>query len=614
METQGPPTGSGPRILRLPGSESGTETPQAAVSYRDGKIIVKLPRYNPLFGTMAKNMGGRWKVDRTRLRDRPSTRELKRFGVPGWFEFPAYLCYAIWLEETPFFVSLEKDESYSAWRDAELEVLQDEDIPPSLLPVWQQLYGFQKEAVSMLVDNPWDHPGDLTALAPGLGKTVVALTTAGLLELPRVLIIAPLSLVNVWLLEKMKWFPGTRNSASLPYEINAVHGQSPPKEGWVVTNYNTVTSPRRVVDYIEQGWDAVVVDESVGVKNRRTQRFMSLKGLRESTDRWWELSGSPVTKHLDDLWAQFHLIEPRAHTKYSRFANRWCVVEENIWNKGHGGDVVGSAGRDVHRDFKDVLFVRSQEQVLPDLPEIRFEALNVSMTAQQSGIYEDMLQKFIATLESGEEMSTTNKLAQLIRLQQITSNPCNFGKNWPDTSGKHAALAELVEAEAVEFPMLVWTHWKRGSEALQRRLEGLIPGRVELIHGSIDKEEIDELFVDYKASKIDILICSLGVGKFGHTLVNTRTAVYVDKTWDADAWAQSLRRIKRIGLTHSPRCITITCPGTVDDMVEDNLAGKAVNIAHVTNSNLATMLKSLARGQGIDYSLFQPPRPTGESA
>jgi hypothetical protein len=126
----------------------------------------------------------------------------------------------------------------------------------------------------------------------------------------------------------------------------------------------------------------------------------------------------------------------------------------------------------------------------------------------------------------------------------------------------------------------------------------------------MDKDEVDDLFEAYKSGKVKALVLSLGVGKFGHTLTNTLTAVYLDKTWEADPWVQSLRRIKRIGLTHSPRVISIVCPGTVDDIVEENLAGKAVNIAHVTNSNLATMLRTLSRGQAVDWETFTPTPPS----
>jgi hypothetical protein len=88
----------------------------------------------------------------------------------------------------------------------------------------------------------------------------------------------------------------------------------------------------------------------------------------------------------------------------------------------------------------------------------------------------------------------------------------------------------------------------------------------------------------------------LGVGKFGHTLINTQSAIYVDRTFDGDAFYQSLHRLERFGLDHSPQVIVLRVPGTVEEFnVEENLAGKMETVAHITEADLASLLRSLGR-------------------
>lgn len=100
---------------------------------------------------------------------------------------------------------------------------------------------------------------------------------------------------------------------------------------------------------------------------------------------------------------------------------------------------------------------------------------------------------------------------------------------------------------------------------------------------------------EFKAGDYDALILSIGVGKFGHTFTNVKTIFYIDKTWNADDYFQSLHRVRRIGLKHRPVVVTLRAPGTVDELVEDNLTGKLGGISRLTKSNLRDLLKGLGK-------------------
>lgn len=540
----------------------------------------------------------------------------------GLFVLPGYIIYALTAIELFPDLQVTKaaddamtfDSSFkepSVWNTYIKEVLET------------TLYDFQKDAVGWLVDGP--KATGLIALSPGLGKTVVALTAARLLfdlQLAKVLIVAPKSLLRSWENEAMKFF------GEVWFERR--HGQVP-FAGWNLTNYDTVVDKvevdkkgkvigygPRLEAYLSVDWDLVILDESVLVKNRDSHRFKGMLALRKAfpkkEKRWWELSGYPVTKYADDLWAQLHLQDPKGFSSYWRLTNRVCYVEQDVW----GTKVTGTRQNvDIVGDLRDVMFVRNQKDVLEQLPEEIPQLIEVELRPKQAKAYNEMEADFITTLESGKEIKAPIVLSQLIRLQQITSNIINIAgpSDEPkkgtkyidpnDESVKADVIVEMYETRSFDTPALIWTQWLPGADALYRRLGQSAHAhkddryRIEWIHGATSKRDDadnEEKFEAYKAGNIDILILAMPVGKMGHNLQVTRTVIYHDKTWFADDYVQSMKRVKRMGLDHRPVVITIKAVGTVDQLVEDNLSGKMIGISKVSNDDLAAMLRHLRGG------------------
>ncbi len=417
-----------------------------------------------------------------------------------------------------------------------------------------RLYPFQAEAAGRLVAAP---RGQLVVLSPGLGKTATAIVAADELGPTGVLVIAPASLEKTWWRELANWGRVEHNE-------------------WAVTSWDQAAN---IAAYDGLGdWPVVILDESVMMKNRDTKRFKKLKQARKRWGRVWLLSGNPATRYADDLWTQLHMIWPRAFPSYWRFARRYCVIEETPW----GDKIIGNrANRDALEENDDLAIVVNQEDVL-DLPEYLFETIDVELLKGQAKAYRTMATEFIAELSDGTEVVAQNELAKLGRLQQITS--C-----WDGASAKHDALIDLLET--YEGPHLIWTHWTEGADALTARL----PGAVAHVSGKTSKKQRDIDLEAFKAGQLDSLVLSIGVGKFGHTLTNARTVHYVDKTWNADDYFQSLRRVRRIGLKHRPVVVTYRAPGTADDIVEMNLEGKLGGISKLTRSDLAELLRGLGK-------------------
>lgn len=447
-------------------------------------------------------------------------------------------------------------------------------------PLWPRLMKHQRDAVDFLVSTP--HRGSLLALAPGLGKTLVAWVAGDLLDLRPILIVTTPTLLRTWERERLRWFPDAP-----PPEV--CRGCSPSlRSESVITTYETlVTSPRGGTWQIRPGysrdWGLVIVDESIMVKNRSSRRRQAVGQVTSRASRVWLLSGAPVSRFYDDLFSQLSLLLPDVFTSYWRFVNETCIVQETVW----GTSIIGNRPDiDLSHRYRDLMFIRNQEDVV-DLPEMLFETRHLQLTPQQARAYDEMMTEFETTVDD-QLIRATSRMAQISRGLQIVSCLPN------GDSCKLDAVEELLD-EGYPLPMIVWVHFKHTGESLYRRLSRRKGLSVRLVTG--DTEGRDEAIVDYLNGRVDVLILSLGVGKFGLTLTNTRTVVYVDKGFNFDDYQQSLFRVKRIGLTHSPVVVSLHVPGTIDDeLVVNNLITKSY-------AALTGNLRDLLRGLGCTWEL-----------
>jgi SNF2 family DNA or RNA helicase len=359
-------------------------------------------------------------------------------------------------------------------------------------------------------------------------------------------------------------------------------------------------------------WDVVILDESILYKNRKSKRTGLVKSLVHRSGQVWCLSGAPITHDNSDIWSQFNILEPDYFTSFWTFAHEFCIVEQTPWSSGQ---IVGSRhGMRLREQYPDIMFVRNQEEVFDHLPSVIYQDLELPLTKRQKKAHDDILTDWFHQLEQNADsyVEVTKVIAQLTRLMQVTSNLKNLettGKRWPDESTKADAVEQLLDTGAIEGPTLIWVWHRPGAHALRDRLQKLAVGKgperkqspmygktVEMVIGRT--KNADEIIERYKNGEVDVLILSIGVGKYGHTLANSNTVIYYDRTWDSDAIFQSLHRYagargRLAGYEHNPHVIILRCRGTVDDFVEMNLAGKLPDMAHVTGADLLKILRSL---------------------
>lgn len=443
-------------------------------------------------------------------------------------------------------------------------------------------FQFQKETVQFAITRKHS----MIALAPGLGKTVCAILSAEAACRKRILIVSPLSLLYNWRNEIHKWLS--------PQEEVVIWYRSllPIEARWTVTNYDTLRLHPERFENVQ--WDAIILDESILIKNRKALRTKAVKALVEKAkpECLWMLSGSPVSKLLDDMWAQLNILQPRRFSSYWRFAKEYCHVEQSQW----GWNIVANragAEQQMVTDLADCYFSRTQDQVL-DLPDWIFDEVHVPMSPEQDKLYAQMENTFVADLEDGDRVVAPIVLTQLLRLVQIASNPVLIGEknkenfNGLSVSPKWAAAIDMLEYE--KLPVIIWTSFKDTVwwlyEALQQK-----GYRVNFLTGDTDTETRQKIVDEFQTGKLDVIVAHPAVGKFGLTLTAARTAIYLERNHNGDDYYQSLHRVRRIGTKESPHVIHILSDraeggDTVDRVIDRVLSSRKDTSIALTTGEL----------------------------
>lgn len=491
------------------------------------------------------------------------------------------------------FTDIDIDWSVRQWKQENARLV---ECPPQ-----EDLFIFQNDAVKFLMT----HPKVLLALAPGLGKTAVAARSAELKKCKRILTIVPLSLMRNWSNELKKWYK-TR-----PFSIERCHQKVPSgKATWTIANYDTIL--RYPAEFLKIPFDAVIIDESLMVKNRKAKRTRSLSNfvqgkydkslipgrrgtgisvIRSMFPTVWLLSGAPVTKFYDDMWAQLNILDPKRFSSYWRFANTYCLSETDQW----GTQIVANQPKAAERlkeDLSDAYFFMTQKEALPNIPDWLFENGNgnieIEMSSEQCRIYDEMETMFRAQLseEPGDVIVAMNTLSRLVRLIQIASNPLLVGG--PDDGAKWRAIMEL--SETIRTPAIIWTNFITTAEYLTKTLKGS-----QSLTGRTKEQDRQRIVNEFQAGEIPFLIAHPEVGKYGFTLTAGKSAVYLELGYNADHYYQSLYRLKRIGTIEAP---------VINHLIAARPNGGGRTVDHVIRAIMKyrfDMIKDLTSLHGMEY-------------
>ena len=436
-----------------------------------------------------------------------------------------------------------------------------------------ELRSYQADALAWINFLDEAGLGGCLALDMGLGKTPT--TLANLANSPRPepgLVIAPPAVVGNWRAESKKFVPNAK--------VIVHHGPTRAKgsklekavsdSDIVITTYGTAV---RDIDQLKNiQWSKVVLDEAQAIKNPAAETSQQLRKLNAHSRI--ALTGTPIENGLGDLWSILDWANPELLGPRNQFVAQ--LTPEKKIESGNESALKALNGIMVYRRTK------TEPLIAAELPDRIDELDHCAMTEEQIGLYKAVVDNLIEETEKNKAGSPQRKgavLAAITALKQICNHPLNYrddGLGIEGRSGKLERLYEIMETVfAADERLLVFTHFATWGERLAKHLTERYELPIDCYHGGLGRAARDRMVETFQSGDgKGAMVLSLKAGGTGLNLTAANHVVLYDRWWNPAVEDQARDRVWRIGQKNTVIAHRLICPGTVDERVEEVVAGK----------------------------------------
>lgn len=418
---------------------------------------------------------------------------------------------------------------------------------------------FQKTGIDFLNTQGRAILGD----DPGLGKTAQLLHAAQ----GRTLVICPAMLQQVWWDEIAKW--------DIDLDITITSYSSLCRRAPDARGHLTRVLPVPRLEF-NDAWDTVICDEAHYLKARSTKWTQALKRIAMNCDRLYLATGTPVPNWAHEIYMLLLLLHPtdRRFTNY----RRWLLYWFDTWNPPWGGTkIAGLKGRHSWEKFardnslNTDFLRRTREEVLPDLPALTEQTLQVEMTPKQRKFYNDLKKNYIAQTDAGVSVSSWTDGGLHTKLAQACTGVEILDPTAPP-GGKLLALSDLL-SDRKHLPIVVFTVFRETARQVTSMAIQL--GRaVSQVHGGMTLPDRQGEINNFKTGVADMLVGTLGTISEGLTLTQADTCIFVERSWRPSTNEQAMRRLHRIGQTRPVTVIYLETANSIDAGMTKLLAKK----------------------------------------
>ncbi len=431
-----------------------------------------------------------------------------------------------------------------AFLTKELEAYIDELFKPKDIPVpislQAELRAYQERGFSWNINNLLNGFGTILADDMGLGKTIQAISTIlylkenGFIQ-KRVVVVVPTSLLNNWEKELDKFAP------SLDYFSYYGLKRELEESDILITTYDIAR--RDLAKLKKEKIDCLIIDEAQKIKNPNTEISKAIKSIKAKYKI--ALSGTPVENNLSELWSIFDFTLPKYLKTLKDF------------QKNYAKDIEIKKDRVKIEKLKKITApfmlrrLKTDKNIAPDLPEKIITDEYSTMTKEQAGLYQSVVDESFKMMED-EENTGALVLKLIISLKQICNHPRNFDKTSPldpKLSGKAQQLLSLLETILQQNEkVLIFTQYVEMGDILVKMIEDVLLTTPLFLKGSQSKKKRDEIVESFQNDpKHKIFILSLKAGGVGLNLTEANHVIHYDLWFNPAVENQATDRAFRIG-------------------------------------------------------------------
>jgi SNF2 family DNA or RNA helicase len=413
----------------------------------------------------------------------------------------------------------------------------------------------------------------------GTGKTITSIAVTGALyqagRIRRVLVVAPLSILGVWLEEFEKF-------ADFDYNLAILEGSATKKIDTL--RHMRGTSLQVAVINYESAWrlekelatwnpDMIIADEGHKIKTHNIAASKAMHRLGARARYRLLLTGTVITNKAIDVFSQYKFLNPAIFGQsFYVFRNRYFDM---VGYGQHTPVLKKSMEHDLMKRLHSIAFRATKAECL-DLPETTDIVRYVELEPAAMKIYKDLVRDSYAELGKGE-VTATNILTRLLRLSQITGGFIGGDEGGPVqrvSAAKEEALGDIVEDVLQSGKKLVViARFIPEIKAICRLLEKKGIGYSLLMGGVKDREEQVAAFQN--DPEVQVFVGQIATAGLGVTLTAASTMVFYSLDYSMSNFEQAKARIHRVGQRENCTYLYLTAKGTVDERVLKALRDKA---------------------------------------
>jgi SNF2 family DNA or RNA helicase len=304
----------------------------------------------------------------------------------------------------------------------------------------------------------------------------------------------------------------------------------------------------------------LIADESSRIRNPKAIRTKISLELAPQAEVRTILTGTPVAKGLENLWAQMQFLSPdilKCRT-FIQFRSLYC---KTIPVPGRRGAVMIQGYQRVGELMSLInphVFIRTKEQCL-DLPAKIPLPSPVPLTHEQAVAYKTMREELIVQLSELERVTVAHLISARAKLRQIAIGFILDKDRKATPLASHRWERTLEHLDEAPGKTILWTSFRWCLAEWERLLEKEKIGYVRYQKG--DNESIREW---KRNPRCKVFLGNPHSGGIGLNLADADTMIFFNNIDDAEIRWQAEDRAHRIGQTKHLTIIDMYAPKTIE--------------------------------------------------
>lgn len=382
-----------------------------------------------------------------------------------------------------------------------------------------------------------------------LGKTLTLIRYLTEKAKPPYLIVAPMTVVEVWKEELLRetetsivCLLGTLEKRTWAFNLRA---------DWNIINYEGLLAFPRITD---RKWGAVVLDESTRIKNPKAKITKFLCSNFRYAPVRAIASGLPAPESRMDLFSQFKFLDDT----FMGFNNFWMWREKLFYPAGFDWLPKKGTMERIKKEVNNRAFWATLKDAKMGNVHI-YEKRFIHMTKEQKADYDRAETSF--EMKVGDELKWTQwNPVMWLWLCRIAGGVYDGVK----AEGKIKEVLNLLGGELRDKQIVIWFRFnaelKAVSEALQKA--GI---RSKKITGTTPVVKRALRVSSFNNRKYQALLVQIKCGKFGLNLSVASAAIYFSNSASLEERRQSEERIEHMTKKEPLLYIDLVAKGTVDE-------------------------------------------------